>query len=444
MKKADLKIENRELNNSLTTLVQSMQGQSALTSFNPLFQNTIYSTLTIQWPLLSFMYKTHGILQTAIDQPTSDGLRGGIVLGSGQLDVDNIEEMNDELEELDVLPVVETAENWARLYGGGAIIVNTDQDPKKPLNEDRIKKLKFYAVDRWQLQAAHKDAEFFDFYGVKMHHTRVIRLSGKVAPNLIAQQLSGWGMSEIERMVEDFNSYVKTKQVLFELLEEAKIDVYRLKNLNTQLASNGGTAKTRNRLELMNSVKNFQRALVLDSNDEYSQKQMTFSGLAEVMRENRIGIASALRMPFSKLFGTTAGGSGLANSGQDDLENYNSMVESEVRSKLRKPLKTIIRLVLRKLYGEEYKFKMEFKPLRIMSTLDEESVKTAKHNRFVTLYDRGLLNSREVGEIMDKENMIPVETEASRGALPDQPEPPQRAEQLDGPKAGKAAGGEGE
>ena len=38
----------------------------------------------------------------------------------------------------------------------------------------------------------------------------------------------------------------------------------------------------------MNEMKNFNNALVLDKNDEYDQKQITFSGLAEVMKENRI------------------------------------------------------------------------------------------------------------------------------------------------------------
>lgn len=43
--------------------------QTAMASFNNLAYFSIYQPITINWTMLSFMYKTHGLLQTAIDMP---------------------------------------------------------------------------------------------------------------------------------------------------------------------------------------------------------------------------------------------------------------------------------------------------------------------------------------------------------------------------------------
>lgn len=427
------------IRNSLTTLVQSAGMQSNLTSLNPVLQNNIYYPLTVNWTILTYMYKTHGVIQTAIDMPVLDALRGGLDIRSGELDKDDIKELNDKIEETDLFTIVQEAETWARLYGGAGIIINTEQDPSTPFKESQLKgRVEFYACNRWELVTStgwkpdlpntfqgnvpafsKVNDEYFYFYGNKIHKSRVITLTGKNAPYIIRWQLAGWGMSEVERMLEDFNSYIRTKEVTYELLEEAKIDVYRIKDLAASLATSVGTQKIEQRIALTNRLKNFNRALVMDMQDEYQQKQLTFSGLAEVMKENRINIASALRMPMTKLFGLSAQGFA---SGEDDIENYNAMVESEVRNKLRKPLRKLLRLLCLQLFQLDINVDFDFKPLRVMSTQDEEQVKTSKQARYATLYDRGLLSSQEMGEILEHENLLPIETDMARGILEDHPE----------------------
>ncbi len=64
-------LDGVELRNSLAAVVAGAQMQSNLTSFNPIIQNNIYAPLSINWQILTYMYKTHGIIQTAIDMPVS-------------------------------------------------------------------------------------------------------------------------------------------------------------------------------------------------------------------------------------------------------------------------------------------------------------------------------------------------------------------------------------
>jgi phage-related protein (TIGR01555 family) len=437
--------KNDQLNNSLFGLVQSAFSQTALASFDPIAYNNIYSPLTINHTMLTYMYKTHGIIQTAIDMPVLDALRGGLEIQSSELSQDEIKELSAALD-AGPLDVIGQAMVWARLYGGGGIIINAPGEASTPLklegfesesmqpweiispilgrtrlnySEARpqaiLKDVEIYPVNRWELNSTNRFSEFYDFYGKRIHSSRVLTMAGKAAPYLIRWTLQNWGMSEVEKMVEDFNAYIRTKNVVYELLKEAKIDVYQFENFTTQLATNRGTDLTIARVELMNRVKNFQNAVVLDAKDKFEQKQITFGGLAEVMKQNMIGIASALRIPMTKLFGLSSTG---FNSGEDDIENYNAMVESEVRQPLRAVIQKVIQLYCLKLFGAEFEVTFNFKALRVMSSLDEETIKTQKHARYVSLYQQGLLTPQETMELMQNEKLIPMETEVGRGADP--------------------------
>lgn len=407
------------INNSLSGLLGGIGMQNNLTSFNPIVQSNIYAPLTINWMILMYMYKTHGIIQTAIDVPVLDAIRGGLELKSGEISPDELKDIDDLIEEHGVLDTIADVFKWGRLFGGAGLVINTDQDPSTPLVPEKVKKLEFYAATRWELGSPQRQSEYYDFYGVRVHNSRVITIIGKEAPYILRWQLAGWGMSEIERMVEDFNKYIKGSELLYELLNEAKVDVYRMKGLASQLISAAGTNATRRRIETMNSLKAYNNAIVLDMEDEFEQKQLTFSGLAEVWKENRISIAAALRMPMTKLFGLSASG---FNSGEDDIENYNAMVESEVRNPMKKTIRKVLNILSAMKYGAELDLSFKFAPLRVLSAVEEEQVKSSKHARYTSDYDRGLLDSHEYGQISEKEGLIPIETEASKGTLDPHPE----------------------
>jgi uncharacterized protein len=427
--------ELKELKNTLADLIPAQAydvGQ--INRLDTLFINNRYAPLTINRNLLSFMYSEHGIIQTAIDQPVQDALRGGIDITSAELNADDIKELQEDMENLGTLDKLGEASIWQRLFGGGGLIINMDVDPTQPFRNQPTKNLDFYAVDRWELTNP-RGSEYYLFYGKKIHHTRVIELMGKKAPSMLRPQFQGWGHSEVERMVRDVNAYLKNKNVIFELLDEAKIDVYKIKNFNNSLATNSGTATIRRRIELANQIKNYDNAVVMDMNDDYDQKTMAFSGLAEMLKETRIGIASALKMPMSKLFGIGASG---FNAGEDDIENYNAMVESEIRTKMRQPLRLIISLHCLKLWGFIPQFEFKYKPLRVMSEKDEEEINRSRQDRILSLYDRGLIDSEETGNSLSQFKLLPIETNMEQGVLPPQPPTPSQSsmqsETLDEPR----------
>ena len=104
----------------------------------------------------------------------------------------------------------------------------TDQDPEEPLDLEAIgpdTPLEFRAVDMWELfwdkqntegydpEIQTQDFEFYDYYAMKVHKSRVMRLKGLTAPSFIRPRLRGWGFSVVEVLVRSMNQYLN-QQIL--------------------------------------------------------------------------------------------------------------------------------------------------------------------------------------------------------------------------------------
>ena len=432
----------KRIDNSLMELAAGIRiastygtGGSSLSSYGTVAFSNNYSLITFNRIMLTYLYTGNGIFQTAIQLPVQDAISKGIEIESGEMDADDIDELMKWWEDNEIWDLFLDFRTWARLFGGGAIIINTNQDPEIPLKMNALKNtpVEFYSLDRWQIEynsfgtaqdvytGSWADPDFYYIHGVKIHKSRIIRGTGKKAPSYVRRQLRGWGMSEGERMIRDLNLYLKTQDVLYEILDESKIDIYHIQNLASKLLTTGGTEKIRNRVQAANEIKNYVNALVLDTTETYEQKQMSFAGVAEVMKENRIGMAAAIRMPVTKLFGLSSSG---FNTGESDLENYNCMVESEERGPMRPPIRSILDIGCMHLFGYIPTYDFKFPSLRVTNSTEEEAIKTSKLNRSLALYDRGLLDSQEIMEINRKDSVIEIETKAEQGLLPPQPTPP--------------------
>jgi len=249
-----------------------------------------------------------------------------------------------------------------------------------------------------------------------MHASRAIIGKGKQAPVYIRRQLFGWGMSEAERMLRDLNNYLKTQDVLYEILDESKIDVYHIMGLANKLATAGGADIIKNRVQAANQIKSYVNALVLDKEEDFEQKTMAFGGLAEVMSENRIGIASALRMPMTKLFGISASG---FSTGENDTDNYNQMVESEIQVKMRPAIREVIKIACANIWGVVPEFRFTFPSLKVLPALEQQTINESKINSMCALFDRGLISdATAIGDELAKDEVISSELAAMFIARP--------------------------
>ena len=465
--------------NSLVDLVGSLSPSGpyqsgTLSSPYPLALNNAYTPISLNRILLSYSFMTQGLLQTVVTQPVNDAFRGGIQIKSPELDEKELARLQNVLRRsrrrdpatahlarklnpnaainmgLSDIRVIMDTLNWGRLYGGAWLIINTDQNYSTELDVEAIdheSPLEFIAADRWELILSQTNVMSsqnpvpFNFYGLPIHRSRVITVSGIQPPSYIRLRLQGWGMSEVERCIRPINAFVKFESLMFELLDEAKIDVYRIQGFNDSLLTEDGTANTQRRITLSNQLKNFQNALAMDKEDEYDQKQISWSGLAEIWGQLRLNLSSALKIPMNKLFGESATGFG---GGEDALENYNAIVE-DIRNNAEPLVTEVVDLRCQQLFGFIPEYELLWTPLKVLNGTDEEQIKTSQQKRTMDLFAQRLLTGREASTILRSEGLLHLDTEVSQGLrdvepiLPNAGDPSDKAIEADAAKSKAAA-----
>lgn len=402
-----------------------------VSSATSLFKNLRWYLVTNFRQLLSEMYVEIGLVATIVDVPVDDALRGKITFKSKQLDENQIEELYNSLDRDNDIQTVGWAAKWNRLFGGSGVLILTNEDPMTPFNIDTINEdseLEFRAADLWELFWTNQNTEgydpsiqvesfeYYDYYGRKIHKSRVMRMKGFEAPSFVRPRLRGWGTSVVETLVRSLNQYYKAIDLGYELLDEFKVDVYKIKGLTTSLSSPIGKAKIQQRIQLANWQKNYQNALVMDSEDDWDHKQMSLAGLDTALQGIRMQIASDMRMPMLKLFGTPA--TGLNASDESSIEVYNSMVESQVRNKIKYDILRIAEIKCQLLHGfVPDDLSLEFEPLRVLSAEQQENVKTSKFTRLQQAADSGRITNFEYREAANKGNLFDITLDNSDDVL---------------------------
>ncbi len=450
--------ENALPGNGLTGVIDGLGGLGAQGIFGTqdtaalpytLANANTWNPVTLNRMLLSYSYMTQGLLATAIDQPVEDAFRGGIRFKSQDLDDEDMKKLNQTfkrkrkrarggrqtpadrvnvnagyaLDNSD-LEACKAVGKWARLFGGAGLIVNTDQDFKRELNVDAIREdspLSFIAADRWELIMSAQNIYDtttqtpFNYYGLPLNASRVVRVLGDEAPSFVRLRLQGWGMSMFERCLRPVSAFIKFERVLFELMDEAKVDVYRIARFAATLATANGNDLIRKRMLLTNQLKNFQTALVMDKEDEYDQKTLgdVFNGLAAIWEQLRLNLCAYLRMPMNKLFGQSATGFG---SGKDALDNYNAMV-GNIREQMEPAVLDCGQLRCQQLFGfVPDDLEVEWTPLSVLDGVETETVKTAKQGRIMERYTAGLTTDKEAMQELRRDELVTCDqTEVEKG-----------------------------
>lgn len=406
--------------------------------------NNLSLVMISQWQiLLSYLYKTYGVLAKMIDIPVDDAYKGGaFTLETDSVDEAELKELEKTIAKNQDIKQIKNARKWARLYGGAALIALSGDDLSKPLDYKSLygKPLEFMAVDRWQLSYSEPNInipggqwEYINQYGrrnskksvigsnalTRIHSSRIFPITGKEAPFIIMQRVNGWGISVFEQVFSDMSQYFKAGNVLFELLDEAKVDVIKLATLQTALSSGNSDQVLQKMLDLIANNLNYKSKLLISKDDDYDQKQISFSGLAEMNKEIRIMMAGSANMPVNKLWGEGVTGFG---SGEDSLENYNSQIENEIRSADDAVIDWVLMLRSYQQFGFELPdLTKTWKNLRVLSAIDEQNIHDHKVANILQIYDRQLMSPQEVMEYLKKQQIVIQDTKALRGELEDMP-----------------------
>ena len=384
------------------------------------------------WVQLTNMYKSNGFMQSAVNGIVDDAFRNNaLIIDSNTLKTDELETLKQALEDNGDIEAIKACLKWQQLYGGCSLIANTEQDYTQPLTEN-FKKLQFIVGDRWHCTPIGSSPETCEKFlytsdpaindtnsNIEIDKSRVFAYSGVSTPFYLKQMLNGWGMSIFESILPALNIYLEALGVSLELVSEAKIDVFKIKDLSTTLSSKGGYTAIKKRLKLVADAKNYTSTIAMDVTDDYEQKQMNFSSLPQLIEQIQLLICSALRRPYSKIFGK--GGSGLSEQ-TSDLENYYSLVDAEVRTPATRMIKWVVDLRCIQLFGRKLPdFQPQWKPLKILTEKEEAELKSKQLNDMLALYNAGIMTKKQIAQKLTEKDIL-LFSDEELAKLPDEVE----------------------
>ena len=392
-------------------------------SANMLFSQNYQYLITNNWIPLTNAYNKNAFLQTAVNQMVEDAFRNdGLIIDSKTLSTEELEKLRTTMQDEGDIEAIIDCIRWGRLYGGGVLIANTEQDYKLPLLENQLKgkKLQFLATNRWQclpngdspytaktftltdsLNTSYSESAK---HGATIDRSRVAIFTGRKSPYMTSAMLQGWNASIFEGILEPINNLLGAFNVSLELLSEAKIDIFKIAGLSQLLLSPDGEKQVRKRIQIATENKNYKGSLAMDSEDNYEQKQISFGGIPDLLNQMMFIFAGYLRYPVSKLFGK--GSSGFS-SGDDDIENYNGNVDSDVRIPAKRLIKWVVNLRCLQLFGRTLPdFQVRWKPLKVMSEKEQAEINSRRLADYLQLVDRNIMTKQMVAQKLTEDGYI--------------------------------------
>ncbi len=292
---------------------------------------------------LEAAYRSAPVARKIIDMPAEDSFREW---REWHADAKQISAIEAEEARLNVKGMMIKARKSARLHGGAAVYIGMDDsDPTKPLNPAAVKKggLKYLTVlSRYELtegdvQRDPRESGYGlpqvytmsagDATTVDIHPSRLVVFRGKETPSTTIGADS-WGDSALAGTLETILRLDSTLANVASLVFEAKIDVIKIKDFTQGLREGGASYEKLmlRRFGLAATAKGINGALLLDAEEDYSQKSASFATLPDIMDRFAQMCAAAAGIPVTLLFGLSPGG--LNATGESDTRGYYDRIKA--------------------------------------------------------------------------------------------------------------------
>ena len=302
---------------------------------------------------------------------------------------------------------------WGRLYGGaaGLILVKGQEDLSKPLDLGMIYPGSFqglYILDRWQGITPNMGLVFDggeevpESYSITdgrghtvatVHHSRVVRFTGRDLPRIERQTELYWGESEVEALYRDVVSHDNVSANMAALTFQANVNTMEVKGLE-QLLSIGSPQVQQRFWQVMQAqsvLRSNFATQVVEQGTKLTNTQYSFAGLKDVYESMALNLCGASHYPMTKLFGRSPGG--LNATGESDLTNYYDYIDSQREAKLRPVLERLLPvLCMSALGGIPEDIEIDFPPLKTPTPTERAEIGKTKAEAIAAAYTNGLLN----------------------------------------------------
>jgi phage-related protein (TIGR01555 family) len=342
---------------------------------------------------LTRYYEQNGLFRKIIDAPSEEAIKHGFTAGLQNPDDEDL--LQDTLDALDWEQKAATALKWTRLYGGAIIVMLIDDGRgiTEPLDYNNIRgidELRVYerAIVNPDYTALHygepqyyQVSSYSGFFTIHASRCLVFR-NGVLPEHAINQQYRYWGIPEYLRIHHELRECQTSHGYGVRLLERAVQAVYAMKDLSEILSTDDGEENILKRLTVIDMARNILNTIAIDSEGEsYEFKNVSFSGVKDVIDSTCNMLSSVTDIPQTVLFGRSPAGEN--STGQSDMENYYNLGERLQKMNLKGNTKRLVDIIFKAaLYQgkveDEPKIKIEFNPLWNLSEKDEAAIELQK------------------------------------------------------------------
>lgn len=373
--------------------------------------------LTENYALLNSLYRTNWIVQNVVSIVPEDMTREwftleGTITPEMQADFDRAQRTTQ------LKSKVTDGLRWGRLYGGavGLILIRGQESiMDQPLDLGSVLPGSFAGLlilDRWvgvvpdgEIVTDISDPDFglpayyqindpgTKQFAARVHHSRIVRFTGRDLPYIERVACMYWGESEIEALYADVVKHDNVSANMAALTFRANVDTMEMENFDQILSIGNEQAKRRfwNVMQAQSVMRSNFGIQLVNKGDQIKNSQYSFAGLQDVYESMCLNLAGSSRIPMTKLFGRSA--SGLNATGEGDQRNYNDYLDSQRESKLRPVLERLLPVMAMSAWGAVPEgIEVTFPPLWTPTAKEVAEIAKAKTEAVISAYTAGLLN----------------------------------------------------
>lgn len=349
-------------------------------------------------------YRADWIARKIVDIPAFDETREW---RDWQAEKPEIEKLEAEEARLGLQAKVAKARTLSRLYGGSAIFIGTgDADTMSELRPERIGRggIKYLHVfSRHEMIAGELEQDpLSPWYGepkkytlagattmVDIHPSRVVRFVGAEMPDRVLAY-DGWGDSVLQAVYDAVIQAGSAAASIAAMLQEAKVDIIKVPGFMEGLATEEYRARILARYALANTGKSITNTLMLDGDEEWSSKQLSFAQLPEVLNTYLQIASGAADIPATRMLGQSPGG--LQSTGKSDERNYYDRIGAGQNLQLRPALARLDEALIRSALGSRRDgIYYTWAPLWQMTEVEKADIALKKAQAVKAVADTGLI-----------------------------------------------------
>ena len=368
--------------------------------------------MTDNYALLNSLYRDNWVVQNVVGLMVDDMLREWYKL-QGDITPEMQAEYDRQERKTRLQSRVNEGLRWGRLYGGaaGLIMIDGQDDLAEPLDLEMVYPGSFkglYILDRWQGVSPNLGLVFDggeevpESYSIvdgrghtvaTVHHSRVVRFTGRDLPRIERQAELYWGESEIEALYKEVVAHDNVSANMAALTFQANVNTMEVKGLQQLFSIGSGDAQRRfwQTMQAQSVLRSNFGTQLVEEGTKLTHTQYTFTGLADGYESMCLNLCGASHYPMTKLFGRSP--AGMNATGESDLKNYYDSVDSQREAKLRPALQKLLPVLAMSAWGYVPEdIEIAFPPLWTPTAKEVAEIGKAKTETLVTAYQAGLLN----------------------------------------------------